>query len=405
MLFKLIKNELIKLIKKPKTKVMIVLYIIFTILVAGFSYISDLNDEKFNSPQKQIELLTRERARIETMDESYFKGKESSISTEEAKSFKQEQIDHIDAQIQMYKLQIENPNGWKETMKSEIEKNEERLQTGPLDESYRRGLEEKTLQLKYYIDNNISIKQANKFNAINFTIQYMDILGMVFLLVALAVFASDIVSGEYTPATMKFLVVQPVNRGKILISKFISVVIVSIALIIGVEAVAFLVIGLINGFGALNLPVLSATRYTLDGVASSSFTYTLKAIDGSSKIIPRIQLLAQGIGMQALFIACAIAFIFMISTLVSSSAISMAVSTIILIIIPIIAQQIRAITKVAHLFFTSYGSTIALAQGDLAIRYGNVNFTIGNSIAVFIISSIVFYLIAHFNFVKKDLTI
>ena len=57
----------------------------------------------------------------------------------------------------------------------------------------------------------------------NYMTSLMQFLGMALLLCeGIAVLMSDIVSGECTPATLKFLLVQPVTGGKVLLSKFIS---------------------------------------------------------------------------------------------------------------------------------------------------------------------------------------
>ena len=61
-------------------------------------------------------------------------------------------------------------------------------------------------------------------------------------------FMSDIVSGESTPATLKFLLVQPISRAKVILSKFIAVVITVVAMIAGLEVAAYGVIGAFTGF-------------------------------------------------------------------------------------------------------------------------------------------------------------
>ena len=72
----------------------------------------------------------------------------------------------------------------------------------------------------------------------------MQFLGMAILVAGIAVFMSDIVSGECTPATLKFLLIQPVTRGKVLLSKFIAVTITVLTMILGAELVGFLFVNL-----------------------------------------------------------------------------------------------------------------------------------------------------------------
>lgn len=410
MLFKLIKNELIKLLKKPKTKVMIVLYILFTMIVAFAMHKSAQSAARYSSPEKRVEMLENEKEQIKN-DENYY-GKGLNNLTEEDKKgmeeARQSRIKQIEDEIAKYKDAIKNgedPNAWKETTKIRIQENKRILSQNGMDARYKNELEQQNIQLQYYLDNNVKPEEGYEFNAINFIAQYIEILGAVFLLVALAVFSSDIVSGEYTPATMKFLIVQPVKRGKVLLSKFIAVIITTVVLIIGIELISFVLIGLISGFGNLNLPIASGTKYAIDNTSIQNGSYALKVIQGTTKMVPKIQILIQSLGIQALFIIATVAFVFMISTIVSSSMISMAISVIVLIIFPILIQAIRSVAKFAQLLFISYGRAQSLLSGSLASEYRNINFTVSTGIITLIVSTLVFYIIAHINFSKKDLTI
>ena len=70
--------------------------------------------------------------------------------------------------------------------------------------------------------------------------------------------------GECTPATIKFLLVQPVSRAKVLLSKFIAIVLTVVSMICGVELAAFGIVGAFTGFDAAKMPVTSGQKYVIN---------------------------------------------------------------------------------------------------------------------------------------------
>ncbi|KAA0544963.1 ABC transporter permease subunit [Bacillus sp. BGMRC 2118] len=59
--------------------------------------------------------------------------------------------------------------------------------------------------------------------------EYMNISSRALLFVQLIsiVYAGDIVSGEYTKGTIKFLLIRPFKRSKILLSKFVTILLLT----------------------------------------------------------------------------------------------------------------------------------------------------------------------------------
>ena len=71
---------------------------------------------------------------------------------------------------------------------------------------------------------------------------------------------SDIVSGECTPPTLKFHLVQPISRGKVILSKFIAVVITVVTMIGGLEALVVAGLSAFTGFDAGKMPHYIGSR-------------------------------------------------------------------------------------------------------------------------------------------------
>jgi len=66
---------------------------------------------------------------------------------------------------------------------------------------------------------------------------------------------SDIVSGECIPATLKFLLVQPVKRGKILFSKFTVSIVTVLSLIIIPQLAGMVIVNATSNIQASDYPI------------------------------------------------------------------------------------------------------------------------------------------------------
>ena len=117
-------------------------------------------------------------------------------------------------------------------------------------EQYNSLLEQANLN-KYYIDNNLSLDSNNREIFLNLFSQYE-----LFILIIGIVIAGSIVSEEFNRGTIKLLLVKPYTRVKILLAKFIAVMIVLVISIVFI-AVCQVVIGtLVFGFEGLTIPAI-----------------------------------------------------------------------------------------------------------------------------------------------------
>ena len=229
---------------------------------------------------------------------------------------------------------------------------------------------------------------------------------MVILVAGIAVFMSDIVSGESTPPTLKFLLVQPITRGKVILSKFMAVVITVVGLIGGLELIGFGVVGAIAGFDGGKMPLKIGVRYAWD---YSNLDYsgmpTLTQVSGSGIISTKGAALLQSFALQILFIVACCAFIFLISAIFKSSMTTMALSVIISVASTISCMVSKSIGKMAHLLFLNYGATVNVITGDVVQNFNNPNFSIGLGVALMCLTIVVSYILAHIIFSKKDILI
>lgn len=413
MLFVLIKNEFIKLIKKPKTWIVFALFATFVGISMYGQYKSEQNMRYYSSPEYQLEnaknnldYFTKEVDRINAMAKD-----NKDINEEELKSYESEKA-MAEASVKTYEEAIKkgvDSESWKLDLDREIEN--QKLQIARMEEE---GISEynqswyiqakQSLEYNTYLkDNNIKPLYGWEFEAYSYMKNLMMVLGMGILVAGIAVFMSDIVSGECTPATLKFLLVQPLKRGTVLISKFISVTIMVLVMILGLELTGF---GIVNAFSKIEggtHPVIIGTMYE-SKIGLQGFAEISEKV-GTGTMVTNNEMLIKAIILQILFIITTCAVVFLISAVIKSSMISMGLSVMLLVFATILSAGLSPIKKIAHLLFVNYGNTIGLLTGESVLMYGNVNLTIKMGIIVMIVTTVISYVVAHVVFTKRDILI
>lgn len=417
MLLKLMKNEFIKLFKKPKTWVVIVL---FTLLIGGLNFISYKAAEESKlmaNPEFQLKheqsYLQSEESNLKELEDQYKK-----TSSKEGKEKIQIEIDIAKENISSsknYIKELENeknnpPKSWQEKLKIQKEsliKSKESLEKEPNSVYKKNELErlDKQIKLKeYYITNNIEPIDEFGFSIGENFSRISSLLGLGILAAGIAVFMSDIVSGECTPATFKFLLVQPVSRSKIILSKYLTIVISTVGLIVGIQMIiTVLGVGIIDGFDSLNSMILINERFEFvkDGLSE-----TISLVSGSGEYVTYGYYLIRAFLFQSLYIVSVTTFVFMISSLLKNGMISAVVSVLIsfsgMLLINISSTVTR---KYSHLLFLIYGNSSEIITGEFANYSQLVRVTPEMGIKVMLISTIIFYLIAHLRFIRRDILI
>ena len=406
MLFTLIKNELIKLMKKGKTWIVFGLFMTVIGITIFTQYKQDKDIIAWNTPEVKLQNANDE---LEYVNEELESNKESN-SPDYNSSLEQRKIQLAD-EIKAYKDIIENgedENAWKVELDLRISECKEIIENSKeYDDEWSKNarlVAEENLEIYTYLkENNMEPINGWEYEANNYMQTIMDFLSLAILVCGIAVFMSDIVSGECTPATLKFLLIQPVSRGKVLLSKFIAVTLTVITMIVGGELLGCGFVKLTRTIDGGNYPVSIGTLYkkviNADGVTD------LVKIAGSSHTGTNTELFVKSILLQVLFIITACAFVFMVSTLIKSSMVTMAVSVVVTVFLTIASTILSPLMKVAHLIFVNYGNTSNLVMGNSAIMYSNPAVNIKTGIIVMLVTILVSYIIAHFNFKNKDILI
>lgn len=408
MIFTLIKNELIKIFKRGKTWIV---FALFALTIAGMgviSYKEAKNTEYYQSPEGQIESL-KDSIKYSKSDIEYYKTVKEEWAKEEITNA-ESRIKELEKQINTLEEEIknnkDNPNEWRESLEEEKKTIEDNLKDSSYSEDDKVSFKQRLEEINIYLDKNMKPIEEWEFNGINYGIKFIFMIGTLILAAGIAVFMSDIVSGECTPPTLKFLLVQPISRGKVILSKFIAVVITVVTMIGGLEALVVAGISAFTGFDAGKMPQYIGKAFKWDYTnAAENGGPQLAEVAGSGVLSTRWMYLLESFGLQILFIIVCCAFMFMISAIFKSSMITMAVSVILCVAATIIPEMSQTIRSISRFFFTSYGDTTSLVSGYCAMNFNNPNVTLGFGVIVMIATTIVSYIIGHIVFNKKDILI
>lgn len=404
----LIKNELIKILKRSKTWIVFILFLAFIGITAYGTWSSDKNMREWTSPEYQIKQAEEQLVYVRNdIKRAEAEGDENWING--SKQIEQSLLKQIDDNKKIIENGIEK-DAWKKKLDENIKNLETTIKdyedTGinEWNKVYYAQSKQALEDYKYLKANNIAPMEGWEYNEYSFYKNLSQFFGLGLLIAGIAVFMSDIVSGECTPATLKFLLVQPVKRSKILFSKFIVAVITVLSLILIPQLAGMAIVNVTSNTEASNYPVRIEQQYEKK-FDQNSQQMIMEQVPNTSTMVTNKEFALKSIGYQALFILTACSVVFMISTLFKSSMISMAVSVILTIFLTIGAQAITTIRAYSHLLFTTYADSISLLNSNLALGYQNPNLTATTAIACMLITTIVSYIIAHFNFTKKDILI
>ena len=78
----------------------------------------------------------------------------------------------------------------------------------------------------------------------------------LFIIITIVLIAGAIVSEEFNKGTIKLLLVRPFSRAKILLAKFITVVITVLFIMVVTVILQFIVGGIFFGFDSLSIPAV-----------------------------------------------------------------------------------------------------------------------------------------------------
>ncbi|WP_346939267.1 ABC transporter permease subunit [uncultured Clostridium sp.] len=192
--------------------------------------------------------------------------------------------------------------------------NSEKVAKGYTYEQYKKDYEDKIKSIEqaialdwYSLENNIP--QVKLDNDIRDSVDTTYLMYVSIAIILCIIIGGGIVSSEYSTGTVRLLMIRPVSRWKILLSKLISVFIIGYGVLLTTVVLNIISSGIINGFGGLATKVIA---FSGDKIVEQNFIIS---------IIPK--LLFSSISL--IFI---IALVFAISTIIKNTALAVGLTTV-----------------------------------------------------------------------------
>lgn len=136
-------------------------------------------------------------------------------------------------------------------------------------------LKEEMAKNEYILKNKMDVN--SEFNLNSLLKEFTNEFG-VFILIYLILISGSIVSEEFSKGTIKYLLTKPYKRSTILLSKFLTILLILPFIIILMFLLNLLIGGLIHGYDSLKIPVLLYDNAKNILITKNIFAYNIKLI-------------------------------------------------------------------------------------------------------------------------------
>ncbi|GIO10937.1 bacitracin ABC transporter permease [Cohnella xylanilytica] len=141
---------------------------------------------------------------------------------------------------------------WRSELQQRITDNTNALSSERIPEEWKRWRRALVQQLQYYLDHDVN---PNTPNAVTFTSSFLENSVSLFIPLMVLAVASDLVSAERSTGTIKMLLTRPVRRWRILLSKWVTLILYVSLIVVATVALAYLISGLAFGYEGWGEPV------------------------------------------------------------------------------------------------------------------------------------------------------
>lgn len=332
---KLISNEMMKIFKKASTYIMLGL---LTIIIIGSGGLIKYMDSIEEPPQNQPTV------------------EENGVSIETGA--------------------VTANQDWKQELSNQNKMNEEEIKAmdPETDKSYIDYLKKDIAINEYRLENDIAPNyETNVWSFLNDMASSIPAIAIITITIA-----AGIVANEFSTGTIKLLLIRPVSRAKILLSKYASVVLFSIIVLLFTFILSFLVGAILFGFGDVGPYLTYSDGQVLERtqIGYAFFKFMLSSI--------------------GLFMLTTMAF--MISAAFRNSSLAIGISMFLLLMGSSLTMML------AYKF--EWAKYIIFANIDLLTYFENgpliEGMTLSFSIIVLIVYFALFHLVAFLFFTKRD---
>lgn len=273
---------------------------------------------------------------------------------------------------------------WRIALQQRIIDSQNRLSSSRITDEWKRQLEIRIAQQQYYLDHNINPSEPG---APTFLRGFVENSIQLFLPLMVMVVASDLVSSEHSMGTVKLLLTRPVKRWKILMSKYITLIL-SVSFIVFIFGLlSYVISGAVFGFSGWTAPVLTG------------FIVEAGELDTTAvSLIPQWQYILMEMGL-AWFVALVVGTLsFMLSVLIRGTAAGMGVMLACLISGTILSNMVSSWESAKYLFMVNL-ELINYLEGDAPPIEG---MTLGFSLMVLTAWAAAALLVSFMTFIRRD---
>ncbi|MEH6889477.1 ABC transporter permease [Bacillus sp. JJ864] len=276
-------------------------------------------------------------------------------------------------------------NDWKVSLQQQIVDSQNRLNNSRLPEEWKSWLKVRVQQQQYYLDHNINPSAPG---APTFVRMFIEQGITLFIPLLIMIVAIDIVSGERSDGTMKMLLTRPIRRWKILLSKYVTMVLFISLILLLVLVLSYVFSGIVFGYAGWDLPVLTGFVTEKDTL-NTSFVH----------LIPQWQYIVMAYGL-AWFVAIVVGTIsFMVSVLIRNTPAGMGVMLAALIAGGILNNFATSWEGAKYIFSVNLSLTDYLSGQLPALQGLSMSFSLLN----LTIWAVVSLMIAFVVFTKQDM--
>ncbi|WP_409344143.1 ABC transporter permease [Paenibacillus sp. MBLB4367] len=214
------------------------------------------------------------------------------------------------ASVIVYKVKdTVSGDSWRTDVQKQVEQDRKLIEDKSMPQAARDRFQAEVKVGEYRLQHDIPPANNNVWSGVN----DMSVL-IVLVTIFTVIVAADIVAGEFGGGTIKLLLIRPASRSKILLSKYISTLLFSLALLVILFLSAFVVNGILYGFSGVDLPYVYASK---DGVVheGSMLGHTLGMY-----------------GLSCINLLMVVTLAFMISTVFRSSSFAIGLSMLLLLV-------------------------------------------------------------------------
>lgn len=274
---------------------------------------------------------------------------------------------------------------WRQALELRIANWENRLNSSRTSEEDKAQLRLRIAQQQYFLDADVNPAEPG---APTFVREFADRGTSLLLPLMMMIVAADIVSSEHSSGTVKALLTRPVRRWRILLSKYLALMLCVSAIIAVFGLLSAAISGLVFGFRGWTAPVLTGFGSSEAGVLDTSRVHA----------VPQWLFILMELGL-AWFVSMVVATItFMLSTLIRSTAAVMGVMLACLISGTILSSMVESWESAKYLFMVNLELIDYLEDASPPIE----GMSLGFSLAVLLAWGAAALTVSFVSFTRRD---